>query len=269
MNRVDKRFAELKQRNETAFIPFITAGDPDLSATASIILDLDKRGADVIEVGFPFSDPIADGTVIQASYNRALSNDVTVSRIFGTIKDVRKESDIPIVGMVSYSIVYKIGFKEFLQRAQDAGLDGVTIPDMPVEEGDEVFNTGREMDFKIVCFIAPTTTEKRMDLIINKSQGFLYYIAVVGITGERRNLADDLQDNLEKIRPKVKCPIAVGFGVSTPEQAKIVGKIADGVIVGSAIVREIERNKDKPYNELAAQVGRFTEKLIAGAKGRL
>lgn len=259
----------MKQNNEAGFIPFLTAGDPTISTATDIILDLDKRGADIVELGFPYSDPIADGPVIQASYNRVLSNGITIDNIFDLTKNVREKSDIPIVSMVSYSIVYRFGYKKFIDMAQSAGIDGATIPDLPVEEADEIFDIGKEKDFKIVCFVAPTTTDKRLDIITKKSAGFLYYISVVGITGIRKDLPDDISQNIAKLRIKTNTPIAVGFGVSTPEQANTIGQIADGVIVGSAIVKEIEKNKEKSNDKLINHIGEFTEKLILGAKGRL
>jgi len=268
MNRIDKCFKELKLRNETGFIPFLTACDPTPAAAADIIVDLDKRGADVIELGFPYSDPIADGPVIQASYNRVLANGITTATIFDMVKEVRKRSEIPIVAMVSYSIVYRYGYKKFIEAAQNIGIDGATIPDLPVEEADKIFDIAKKNDFKIVCFVAPTTTDNRLDIITTRSEGFLYYIAVVGITGTRKALPEDLDENIKKLKNRTQCPVAVGFGVSTPAQASTVGKIADGVIVGSAIVKEIEKNKDLPVNSLINNLGSFTEKLIRGAKGQ-
>ncbi len=267
MNRIDKRFSELKKRNETAFIPFITVGDPTLEGTEAIIIEFDKKGADVIELGFPFSDPIADGPVIQASYTRVLSNGITIGSIFDSIRNIRRSSEIPIVAMVSYSIVFKIGCEKFIKDAKDAGLDGATIPDLPIEEADDIFRAGEENDFRIICFAAPTTTAKRIEIVTSKAQGFLYYISVVGITGMRKSLPVDLSDKLNELKKKTNCPIAVGFGVSTFEQAEQIGKIADGVIVGSAIVKEIEKNMNKPVDELAHNVGEFTGKLVSGAKG--
>lgn len=267
MNRIDKRFAELKDRGEAGFIPFLTAGDPDLSATVEIVLDLDRRGADVIELGFPYSDPIADGPVIQASYSRALSTGVTVGGIFDAVRQIRKSSEIPIVAMVSYSIVYRYGYARFIEAAQDVGFDGVTVPDLPVEEAVGVFDIGREKDFKIVCFVAPTTTQGRLEVITARAEGFIYYIAVVGITGERKSLPSDLTDNINKLKGKTTCPVAAGFGVSTAEQAAVVGQAADGVIVGSAIIREIAGNSNLKRPRLIDNVGAFTERLIAGAKG--
>ncbi|MDR4507352.1 MAG: tryptophan synthase subunit alpha [Candidatus Brocadiaceae bacterium] len=263
MNRVDKKFQELKQQKKAAFIPFITAGDPDLSTTRELILELEKKGADIIELGIPFSDPIADGPVIQASYNRALSRGVKVAQILAMVSSLRKESEIPIVAMVSYSIVFKGGGQAFIEKAREAGLDGFTIPDLPVEENDELFKIAKLKDFKLVCFVAPTTTDQRMAFIAQNSQGFLYYISVVGITGTRVRLPDDLVQNINKLRQMTKVPIAVGFGVSTPEHVEMVGKVADGVIVGSAIIKEIEKYANKPAGELVRLVGELVGKLVS------
>ncbi|MBI2559573.1 MAG: tryptophan synthase subunit alpha [Planctomycetes bacterium] len=269
MNRIDKKFQDLRNKREPAFIPFISAGDPDLPTTKSLILELEKRGADVIELGFPFSDPIADGPIIQASYYRALSKGQKVSQIFDLISDIRKSASggqIPIVSMASYSIVFKSGCERFIETALNAGLDGATIPDLPIEESDEVFKIAEKKDFKIVCFVAPTTTEHRRDIIARKSQGFIYYISVVGITGVRDTLPTDMIENIKKLRQLTNTPISIGFGVSTPEQAKTVGQIADGVIVGSAIIKMIEKYQDKSLKELVQAVGDFAENLIIGAK---
>lgn len=267
MNRVDKKFRDLKNKKKPAFIPFITAGDPDLQTTKALILEFEKRGADIIELGIPFSDPIADGPIIQASYYRSLVRGIKVSHTLDMVSDLRKKSEIPIVSMVSYSTVYKRGCQAFIENAVKAGLDGLTIPDLPVEENNEIFETARKNDFKIVCFVAPTTTEQRMALITQKSQGFLYYISVVGITGVRDKLPEDIVPNINKLKQITDTPIAVGFGVSTPEQAKMIGKVADGVIVGSAIIREIEKYSNEPYEKLVKYVGEFLGQLVVGAKG--
>src|SRR4030067_518668 len=242
MNRIDKKFHDLKSKKKPAFIPFITAGDPDLQTTKALILEFEKRGADIIELGIPFSDPIADGPVIQASYYRTLLNGVKVSQILEMVSGLRKKSEIPIVAMVSYSTVYKIGYQFFVEKAVNAGLDGLTIPDLPVEENSEIFEIAKRKDFKIVCFIAPTTPDQRISLITQKTQGFLYYIAVVGITGMRDSLPDDVAQTIRKIKQMTTPPIAVVFGGSPPARAKLIGKTADGGIVGSAIVKEIERH---------------------------
>lgn len=267
MNRIDKKFQELKARKKTAFIPFITAGDPNLRTTKALILEFEKKGADIIELGIPFSDPIADGPIIQASYYRALVGGVKVAHILDMVSELRNQSEIPIVSMVSYSTVYKGGGRAFVEKALKAGLDGLTIPDLPVEENDELFEVGKKNDFKIVCFVAPTTTDERMALITQKSQGFLYYISVVGITGIRDRLPEDIVQNINKLKQMTNTPVAVGFGVSTAEHAKMVGKVADGVIVGSAIIREIEKYANEPSGKLVNSVGEFVGQLILGAKG--
>lgn len=267
MNRIDRKFQELKSKKKPAFIPFLTAGDPDLETTKSLILEFEKRGADIIELGIPFSDPIADGPVIQASYYRALVNGVNVSRIFDMISKLRKESEIPVVAMVSYSTVYKIGYQLFVEKALEIGLDGLTIPDLPVEENQEIFELAKKNDFKIICFVAPTTTDQRMSLITQRSQGFLYYISVVGITGTRDKLPEDSIQNINKLKQMTSIPVAVGFGISTSEQAKMLGSVADGVIVGSAIMKEIEKYTNQLPGKLVTSVGEFVGELIAGVKG--
>ena len=268
MNRIDAKFKELKDRNEPAFIPFITAGDPSLEATKELIVEFDKRGSDMIELGVPFSDPIADGPVIQASYYRALLGGVKLSDILELVKDVRKKSEIPIVSMISQSILFKNGCDNFVRSAVKAGFDGATIPDLPVEEAEEIMEAGRKEGFKIICFIAPTTTSDRMELIVKKSQGFLYYISVVGITGVRSELSADITENIQNIKRSTSLPVAMGFGISTPEQAKAAGKVADGVIVGSAIMREIEKYGNQDDKILIKNVGKFVGELVKSTKNQ-
>jgi len=268
-NRIDQRFKLLKSKKESAFIPFITAGDPSLEVTRGLILELERCGADIIELGIPFSDPIADGPVIQASYYRTLAKGLRVEDVFRLVKDVRKETDIPIVSMVSYSIVFKIGVEKFLVSAKESGFDGATIPDLPVEESQALIRSASEKDFRIVCFAAPTTTPDRMEQIAKGTQGFLYYMSVVGITGVRDSLPKDMKENICRLKRLTDKPIALSFGISTPEQAKIAGSVADGVIVGSALIKELERNIDKSPSEIIKAVGQLAGKLSAGAKGRV
>ncbi len=268
MNRIDAKFKELKEKGVPAFIPFITAGDPNLDVTRELILEFDRRGADMIELGVPYSDPIADGPVIQASYYRALSTGIKLSDILELVRDVRKKSEIPIVSMISQSILFKYGCKEFVKSAVNAGLDGATIPDLPIEEAEDIIETGKVEDFKVACFIAPTTTDSRVDLIVRKSQGFLYYISVVGITGSKNELTEEITNNIQKIKKVTSLPVALGFGISTPEQAKMAGKIADGVIVGSAIVREIEKHSSQDSSILVNEVGAFVGELVNSTKNQ-
>jgi tryptophan synthase alpha chain len=249
VNRIDAKFKELKEKGVPAFIPFITAGDPSLSATRELILEFDRRGADMIELGVPFSDPIADGPVIQASYFRALSSGIKLSNILELVRDIRK-------------------CKKFIKDAVNAGLDGATIPDLPIEEAEEIVETGKGEDFKVACFIAPTTTDSRVDLIVRKSQGFLYYISVVGITGSENTLSEDIVNNIQKIKKITSLPVALGFGISTPGQARMAGKIADGVIVGSAIVREIEKHSNQEIGIMVNEVGEFVGELVNSTKNQ-
>ncbi len=266
MNRIDSKFKALKEEGVSAFIPFITAGDPDLSVTRELILEFDRKGADMIELGVPFSDPIADGSVIQSSYYRALSSGLKVSDILDLVRDVRKESEIPIVAMISQSILFKYGCEKFVKDALNAGLDGATIPDLPIEEAADIIEAGNNHGFNVVCFIAPTTTDSRVDLIVKKSQGFLYYISVVGITGSNNELSEEIISSIQKIKKVTSLPIALGFGISTPEQAKIAGRNADGVIVGSAIVKELERHSNQDSSILVNEVGKFVGELVNSTK---
>jgi len=268
VNRIDTKFKELKKKGVPAFIPFITAGDPNLDTTRELILEFERRGADMIELGVPYSDPIADGPVIQSSYFRALSSGITLSDILELIRDIRKTSEIPIVSMISQSILFKCGHKEFVKKAVSAGLDGATIPDLPIEEAEDIIEMGGVEDFKVACFIAPTTTDDRVDLIIKRSQGFLYYISVVGITGSKNKLNEGITSSIQKIKNTTSLPVALGFGISTPEQARMAGGIADGVIVGSAIVKEIEKRINQDCSVLVNEVGVFVGELIASTKNQ-
>ncbi|MEE9584014.1 MAG: tryptophan synthase subunit alpha, partial [Candidatus Brocadiales bacterium] len=241
-NRIDQRFRLLRSKKEPAFIPFITAGDPDLEVTGGLILELERRGADIIELGIPFSDPIADGPVIQASYYRALIRGLKLADVLRFVKEIRRQTDIPLVAMVSYSIVFRTGAEKFVDSAGEAGFDGATIPDLPVEESETVVRAAEGKNFRIVCFVAPTTSSDRMAQIAKNTQGFLYYMSVVGITGVRGSLPKDMVENVQKLKGMTDRPVAIGFGISTPEQARAVGKVADGVIVGSALIKEAERS---------------------------
>ncbi|MBM4051083.1 MAG: tryptophan synthase subunit alpha, partial [Planctomycetes bacterium] len=199
----------------------------------------------------------------------ALATNVRVAQILDMVTSLRRETQIPIVAMVSYSIVFKHTAEKFIADALAAGIDGATIPDMTAEQETALFRLGERMGFRIACFVAPTTTDHRRELLAQSAQGFIYYIAVAGITGVRDRLPDDMTANLAALRRATDKPIALGFGVSTPQQARIVGQHADGVIVGSAIVRLIEANREKPLPQLVATVGQFVRELAVAAKGRL
>jgi len=239
MNRIDARFQQLRAEGKAAFIPFFTAGDPDPETTLRLFAGLEDAGADVVELGVPFSDPIADGPTIQASYTRVLERGRKLADVFAMVRRARDVCPLPVVGMVSYSIVYKMGFEVFLDRALECGMDGATIPDLPIEEAEGLFPLARERDFRLICFVTPATTAARCAMVVEQAQGFIYYISVRGITGERTELPDDLVSHIAQLKSLTEVPIAVGFGISTPEQAAHVAQAADGVIVGSAIVKRM------------------------------
>jgi len=230
-------------------ITFITAGDPSLAVTEKLIYQLEKAGADVIELGIPFSDPLADGPVIQASHLRALKNDVSLADVFKLVSKVRKKTQIPICFMLSYNLVLKYGVEKFYQQAEKVGVDGVIIPDLPPEEAQ-----GLRSEVDTIFLVAPTSTDQRIKLIAEKSSGFIYLISVTGITGKRKELAEDLPSLVSRVKQYSNLPVAIGFGISKPAQARSAAKIADGVIVGSAIVDLIGKKKIK-------QVSKFVQLL--------
>ena len=239
MNRIDQAFQRARAEQRAAFIPFVTAGDPDLETTRRIILAAQQAGADVIELGFPFSDPIADGPTIQASYTRVLERGQRSEEVFRMVEALRAESEIPVVAMISYSLVFRMGFDRFLERACAAGLDGATIPDLPLEEMRQFQDAAEQRGLHLVTFVTPATTGERRELAASLARGFIYYIAVRGITGERDSMPEDLAQNLQELKALTDVPVAVGFGISRAEHARAVARVADGVIVGSAIVKRI------------------------------
>lgn len=265
-NRIETTFAALRERGETAFMPFITAGDPDLETTQALIETMARRGADVIELGIPFSDPIADGPTIQGSFTRALAGGVTVDAIFHMVKALRRTCEIPVVSMVSISIVRRKGIEAYCRHAAEAGIDGLIVPDLPVEEADEVTEAARAAGLCTIFLAAPTTPPDRARLIAERSTGFIYYISVAGTTGARDSLPEDVVDKVRALKELTDKPVALGFGVGTPEQAALVGKVADGVIVGSAIIKAIRACEGKPREALLAAVGDLCQALADGAK---
>lgn len=237
---ISQKFLELKSKNRLAFMPFITAGDPDVDMTKDLIRTLTSAGVDLIEVGFPYSDPIADGPVIQASYTRALNGGITVDQILQAIAEVKSDDTPPLVAMVSYAIVFRHGVEEFIQDAKKAGFAGLIIPDLPGAEAAECFELVRSYGLNLVQLVAPTTPRERVQQIVQNSSGFLYCVAVAGTTGVREQVADALLDQLRWLREETDLPLAVGFGISKPEHVMPLRELADGVIIGSGIVRQLE-----------------------------
>lgn len=252
MNRIENKFKNLASKGNKAFIPFITAGDPSLDITRSLILRLESAGADIIELGIPFSDPIADGPSIQKASLRALENNTSLKDIIGMVSDLRKKTQIPIVLMGYYNPIYKYGVDCFVNDAVKSGVDGVIVADLPPEEASELISPAKEYGLAAIFLVAPTSTPERVKLIAETSTGYIYCVSTTGVTGAREKVSDTLEPMIKLIREYTDKPISVGFGVSTPDQAKEVSKMSDGVIIGSAIVNLIEKYKDDPEKMLVS-----------------
>ncbi len=259
MNRIDRKFAQLKQQGKKAFIAFITAGDPNLKVTEELVLAFEEAGVDIVELGVPFSDPMADGPVIQASSQRALNKGTSLSKIFDCVRRIRQKSDIPIVLMTYYNPVFHFGEGQAVQAAAKAGVDGFIIPDLPCEEATALRKAAARRNIATVFFIAPTTTLARIKPIADASTGFIYYVSLTGVTGAKQNLLKRAAAGIRRVRRMTQKPVCAGFGISTPRQVRAFGRVANGVIVGSAIVQAIERNTGQ--RDLVKNVVRFVRNL--------
>ncbi len=257
MNRIDQKFQELKKKK--AFIAFITAGDPNLQTTEELVLAFEGAGVDIVELGIPFSDPLADGPTIQAASQRSLQKGTTLEKVFDLVQKIRTRSQIPICLMMYYNPIFHYGEERFVARAKACGVDGVIVPDLPPEEAKSLIRYARAKDLATVFFIAPTTTQSRIKHIVQASSGFIYYVSIAGVTGARQNIPSSYVKQIQLAKRYTKKPICVGFGISTPAQVKAIGKMADGVIVGSAIVSEIFKNKGN--KNLVGNVSRFVKNL--------
>jgi tryptophan synthase alpha chain len=260
MNRIEKKFKQLKNARKKAFIAFITAGYPSLSVTEKLILEFDRIGVDIIELGVPFSDPLADGPVIQEASQAALKKNVHLADILALVEKVRRFTDTPICLMTYFNPIFCFGEVSFIKKAKECGVDGVIIPDLPADEGASFIKSANESGIDVICFIAPTSSEERIKFICGVARGFIYYVSITGVTGVRKSLSDDLKANIKLIKKYTGKPVCVGFGVSGPAQVKEVCKIADGVIVGSAIVKKIKENIGR--QDLIKTVGNFVSSLI-------
>lgn len=259
MNRIERKFRDLKRQHKKAFIAFITAGYPNLRVTEKLILEFAKIGVDVVELGVPFTDPLADGPIIQEASQVALKNKVHLVDILNLVKRARKAVDIPICLMTYYNPIFCFGEEKFTRVALESGVDGVIIPDLPPEEARTLIKYANKAKLDVICFISPTSEQERIKFITKVAKGFIYYVSLTGVTGPRQSLPWDLVNNLRKIKKYTHKPICVGFGVATPLQVKQIQKIADGVIVGSAIVKKIKENITRA--NLVKRVGRFVQKL--------
>lgn len=263
MNRIDKKFKELKKQGKKAFIAFIMAGDPSLNATERIIFELERQGTDIIELGVPFSDPLADGPTIQRASERALKNRISIPYVCRLVKRLREKIETPIVFLTYYNLIYQHGLEKFVRAAKDSGVDGVIIPDLPPEESGTLRAVARKRNFAVIHLVSPTSSEKRIKKIVKASSGFIYYVSLTGTTGARDGLADKIFEGLRKVKAMAKQPVCVGFGISRSDQIKLLAKWADGVIVGSAIIDVVEKNIGD--RNLAEKVGHF----VRGLSGNL
>ena len=254
MNRIDRKFQELGY--EKALITFVTAGDPDLETTKKLVLDMEKNGADLIELGVPFSDPIAEGPTIQKASLRALKGGVTLVKIFDIVRELRKETDMPLLLMMYVNTIYRFGTRRFFDLCVETGIDGVIVPDLPFEEKDELDSFAKAADVRLISLVAPTSRQRIAD-ISSAAEGFLYCVSSTGVTGTRSEFQTDFDEFFGEIKKSVKIPYCVGFGISSPEQAKKMSSYCDGAIVGSAIVKLVEQ-----YGKYSiAPVGEFVKSL--------
>ncbi len=242
MSRLEATFTRLRARGERALVAYLMAGDPSLAETRRLVVEADRRGADVIELGVPFSDPLADGPVIQRAGTRALAAGTSLARVLEMVSTLRAQVHVPLVVMTYYNPVLAFGLKSFARTAADAGADGVIVPDLPWEECEPLRAETEPAGLDMIQFVAPTSTPTRVKTIARLSRGFIYVVSLTGVTGARRELPKDLDAQIRTLRLVTTKPVCVGFGVSTPEQVAAVGQIADGVAVGSAIVRTIEEH---------------------------
>jgi tryptophan synthase alpha chain len=263
-NRIDETFARLKAKGEKALIAYLMAGDPSLQDTEQLVLALERGGADLIELGVPFSDPIADGPVIQQAAERALRSGTSLRKILMSVRTVRAKTQIPLVLMAYYNTIRAMGEATFCREAVEAGVDGLIVPDMPPEEAGPLRPAATETGLRLIFLLAPTSTAARRATVAKCAGGFVYYVSLTGITGAKLTDLDDVERNVVRIKQASELPVAVGFGVATPEDAARVSRLADGVIVGSAIVKTISAHQqDARMPEL---VGDFVRSL-KGAMG--
>jgi tryptophan synthase alpha chain len=259
MGRIGDKFESLRIRKEKALIVYLTAGDPSLAVTKELIHALESAGVDILEIGVPFSDPTADGPVIQAASQRALKAGTTLQGVLDLVADIRKRSPIPIVLFGYYNPIFAYGPKKFSQAAKTAGVDGVLVVDLPQEEAQELRAHTDAVGIDFISLVAPTTGEKRLRRITTAATGFLYYISITGVTGTAAPRIEDIKREVSKIRKITKLPLAVGFGISNPKQAQEISGIADGIVIGSAVVRLIDENKNN--SDLVKIVSKYIREI--------
>jgi tryptophan synthase alpha chain len=263
MSSIDDLFLQLRGEGRKALMPFVTAGDPDVEFTGKLLGELARRGCHLCEVGIPYSDPVADGPVIQASYTRALDNYVQVQSILDMLGNVASQVTTPLVTMVSYAIVYRQGLEHYADMARQRGIAGLIVPDLPAEESSALSTVCKARDLSLIPLVTPTTPRDRAVRIAQAATGFLYYVSVTGITGERTELPPKLLENVGWLREQTDLPICIGFGISQPEHVQQLAPVADGLIVGSALVRRIATANEKGQSQVVREIGDYVSTLLA------
>ncbi len=260
MNRLNATFKDLKEKKKKAFIAYITCGDPDLKTTSECLEVIANNGADIIELGVPFSDPLSDGPTIQAASQKALKNNVSLADIIKMVSKIRSKISIPLVLMTYYNPIFRYDIRRFILDAKKAGIDGVVIPDLPPEEASQLEMFARKAELATIYFITPTSSEHRKKIAISHSRGFIYYVSITGVTGKRTELPDSIKKDVKELKKMTSKPVCVGFGISTPAQAKKIASFADGIIVGSAIVEKIDKAKSK--KDMLKALGGFIKQMV-------
>ncbi|GAB6099304.1 tryptophan synthase subunit alpha [Halanaerocella petrolearia] len=262
MSKIKDAFIKLRKEEEKPFIPFLMAGDPTIELTKEMVLEAEKQGADIIELGIPYSTPLADGPTIKQAGQRSLRHNINLDDIFKLVAEIRVESEIPIILMGYYNSVFNYGLEKFVQKSEEVGVDGVIIPDLPLGEDKELRAVSNELD--IILLVAPSSNQQRIKEVAQASEGFIYAVSTLGTTGTRREVSNQVEEVVKQVKELTTTPVAVGFGISTPEHVENIAQFADGIIVGSAIIKEIEANLDLvPENnyDLVQQVGQFIAQL--------
>jgi len=255
-------FEGLRARKRVGVFPFIPAGYPDLNATRELLAALERGGASAIEVGIPFSDPIADGPVVQEAFTAALSRGLKLKDILRTVREARAGVSIPLMSMVSYSIVFRYGAEKYFADAKEAGFDGLILPDLPPPEAEAICEKVRKAGLDTILLVAPTTSRERRKEIARLCSGFIYYLSVSGITGERQKLPEDLADQLRQLKQMSDSPVCVGFGISRREHVAQLSGLADGAIVGSAVVRRMKEHAAEGAGKIAAAVESYVREIV-------
>ncbi|TDX58962.1 tryptophan synthase subunit alpha [Orenia marismortui] len=267
MGRITKAFSELKDKGQKAFIPFLMAGDPTIELTKDLVLEAERAGANIIELGVPYATPLADGPTIQKAGKRSLVHKTNLKDILNLVKKIREESEIPLILMGYYNSFYQYGLEKLVKDCEEAGVDGVIIPDMPLGEDQELREFSNNLD--IILLVAPNSIERRIQQAAENSQGFIYAVSKPGITGAREELSQEVEGVVEKLKKLTDTPVAVGFGISRPEHVSEISKFADGVIVGSAIIKQIEENInliEDNKGEFLSQIYDFISELTIALK---